>query len=181
MSRRPELGPRPPSRPSGRHVPSWQVDVTPEPAPFSIPPPPPPPTPVTDAPRVLHAGQLTGGWTTVVTVTWSIATAAFVAVWVSSRTTGLSTWWLGPETEPVPLLASLLVFVAPLCMCVAALGRRPWLPYWGIAASLVLGFVGWRDLDRVRGYAAAELLVALGCLLVSLASFAGMLRAPRSR
>ena len=41
-------------------------------------------------------------------LTWLFVVASFIAVWVSSRNTGLSTWWLGPESQPRFLLINLL-------------------------------------------------------------------------
>lgn len=156
-------------------------DVLPEPAaPSVIPPPPTPiapgePWPSSPPPR---AGELTAGWATVFWVAWVGVAAGFVAVWVSSRNTGLSTWWLGPEVRPRPLVLSLVPLVLPIFVAVLALRRVAWVPFGGIVAAAASAAIGAGDLGRVNGYAAVELALAAGGLAVSLASFAGMYRAP---
>ncbi len=147
-------------------------------SPFAIPPPP---APIAKAPtfmlpaRMIRAGQVTVGWSRFLLVTWLFAVASFIAIWVSSRNTGLSTWWLGPETEPRFILINLLPFVAPVVVCLTcqfALRRLPWI---GIAAALVTAAIAAGDISRVPGYAVAEFAVAAGGLLASLACFAGVL------
>lgn len=108
--------------------------------------------------------------------TWLFAIASFIAIWVSSRNTGLSTWWLGPKPEPRLILISLLPFVAPVLVCaMCQLGLRR-LPWAGIGAALVTAAIAAGDVDRVPGYAVAEFVVAGGGLLASIACFAGVLR-----
>ena len=126
--------------------------------------------------RTVRAGQLTIAWSRVLLVTWRFAIASFIAIWVSSRNTGLSTWWLGPETEPRSIAINLLPFVAPVAVCLTcqlALRRLPWV---GVAAALVTATIAAGDISRVPGYAVAEFAVAAGGLLASLACFAGVLR-----
>lgn len=109
-------------------------------------------------------------------VTWLFAVASFIAIWVSSRNTGLSTWWLGPKPEPRSIIINLVPFVAPVVvclMCQLAIRRLPWI---GIGAALVTAAIAAGDISRVPGYAAAEFVVAGGGLLASLACFAGVLR-----
>ena len=153
--------------------------------PFSIPPPPPPPglptfvSPLAAAlpPRQVRAGQLTLQWGRFVLLAWLFAVASFISIWVSSRNTGLSTWWLGPETEPRFIVINLLPFVAPVAMCLMCQLALRWLPWFGIAAALATAALAAGDISRVPGYAVAELSIAGGALLVSLASFSGVLRA----
>ena len=145
--------------------------------------PPPPPTfapqfaPILPLPpREVRAGQLTLAWGRVLLLTWLFAIASFIAIWVSSRNTGLSTWWLGPQTAPRFILLNLLPFVAPVAlglMCQLALRRLPW---FSIAAALATAAIAAGDISRVPGYAVAEFTIAGGALLSSLASFAGVLR-----
>jgi len=109
-------------------------------------------------------------------LTWLFVVASFIAIWVSARNTGLSTWWLGPQTEPRFILINLLPFVAPVAlslMCQLALRRLPW---FGIAAALATAAIAAGDISRVPGYAVAEFTIAGGALLSSLASFSGVLR-----
>ena len=126
--------------------------------------------------RTVRAGQLTVAWSRFLLVTWLFAVASFIAIWVSSRNTGLSTWWLGPEAEPRSIFISLLPFVAPVVVCLTcqlALRRLPWI---GIAGALVTAAIAAGDISRVPGYAVSEFVVAAGGLLSSLACFAGVLR-----
>lgn len=155
--------------------------------PFTIPPPPPPPERLLPAvhptqflpalpPRSVRAGQLTLLWGRFSLLTWLFVVASFIAVWVSSRNTGLSTWWLGPETEPRLIVINLLPFVAPVAMCLMCQLALRWLPWFGIAAALATAAIAAGDISRVPGYAVAEFTIAGGALLASLASFAGVLR-----
>ncbi|MCB0957055.1 MAG: hypothetical protein KDB12_12940 [Ilumatobacter sp.] len=137
------------------------------------PPQPLPPGPQRPGPKV---GQLTGGWGTAFWFVWAGAAGAFAAVWVSSRTIGLSTWWLGPETQARPILISLLPFVLPLALAAAALAHARYLPWFGMAGAAVQSVFGLGDLGRVEHLALAELLVAAGAFVLSAASLAGMLR-----
>ena len=146
------------------------------------PPPPPPPAPVSSrwtAPdnHVPRAGELSDGWNVVFWLSWTCVAASFIAVWVSSRTTGLSTWWLGPEATPRPFLVSLVPFVVPIGLAIAGLARRRWLPWLGIGGAVLMALIGVGDIDRVKGYAFVEIGIAGGALLVSAACFAGLLRA----
>jgi hypothetical protein len=109
-------------------------------------------------------------------VGWSAVAGGFAAVWYSARVTGFSTWWLGPETAPRLILISLIPFIAPLGLALMGfLGVRH-LPWWGILGAVACALVAWGDVGRDTGYAAVEFTLALGGLLVSLASFAGVLR-----
>jgi hypothetical protein len=137
---------------------------------------PDPPAEPNRTPRIARHGNLTPHWTTTFWLGWAGVAGGFIAVWYSSRVTGLATWWLGPEAEPRFLLVSLLPFAAPLGLCVLALSHRRWLPFLGIGGSVVTAIVGLVDLGHVRGYGVIELVLAAAGLGLSAASFAGMLR-----
>ena len=63
---------------------------------------------------------------------------------------------------------------------VMTLTHRRWLPFWGIGGAAVTALVALGDVGGPARYFAVELTLAAGGLLVSLASFAGLLRdAPR--
>jgi len=106
-----------------------QMEPSPSPAPFEHPAPPMvfatpiPPPPAALPPPPSLPGQLTAGWTVVFWVGWLLVAASFVAVWASSRLVGLSTWWLGPSTEPRFVLISLLPLVVPLGLCIGGMRR----------------------------------------------------------
>jgi hypothetical protein len=131
--------------------------------------------------RPLRPGQLTHRWSTTFWIGWAAEAGGFAAVWYSSRVTGFSTWWLGPETAPRFILVSLVPFVAPITLAVLGfLGARR-LPWYGILGAAVTALVAWGDVGRVNGYAAVEFALAFGGLTVSVACFAGMLRAAPER
>lgn len=111
---------------------------------------------------------------------WLLVAASFVAVWYSSRLIGLSTWWLGPSTEPQVIFVSLLPVIVPLALSVAGMARVRYLPWWGLAGAAFVAVVAAFDINRVPGYAAIEFGLAIGGLLISLAAFAGVYRAAAS-
>jgi len=119
---------------------------------------------------------LTLAWNRYLLVTWLFVVASFIAIWVSSRHTGLSTWWLGPETAPRFILINLLPFIAPAAVCLMCQLAMRWLPWMGIGAALATAAIAAGDISRVPGYAVAEFTIAGGALLVSIAGFAGVLR-----
>lgn len=131
------------------------------------------------APEPMRRGHLSPAWRGVTVAAWAGVAVGFGAVWRTSWTMGLSTWWLGPEASPRIVLLLLLPFVAPIVVVTAALRRLPWVPYWGIAASLVCALIGLGDVNRVPGLAAVELGLAGGALLVSVGSLSGLPRPVR--
>lgn len=142
--------------------------------PFTTPPPVAP-----FASRTPVAGQLTAQWTQVFWIGWLLVAGSFAAIWYSSRLVGLSTWWLGPATEPRFFLLNVLPFLAPLGLCAAGLMRGRWLPWWGIGGALVTAGIAALDISRVPGFAVIEFALAGAGLLVSVACFAGMYRRTR--
>ena len=126
--------------------------------------------------RARRAGELTNVWRAVMIAAWVGIVLGFVAVWRSSWTLGLSTWWLGPEADPRFVLLLVLPFLMPLAMVAAALLRVRWVPYYGVAAAIGTALIAWGDVGRVDGLAVVELALAAGGLLVSVASLTGVLR-----
>jgi len=131
--------------------------------------------------RPPRTGELTPGWRLVSSVTWIAVAVAFGSVWKTSDQLGLSTWWLGPRAEPQPLVVQILPFVPAALMVLAAINNIRRLPWLGLGASALVLAVGVADLGRVAGIAAVELVVAAAAIVVTVASFTGMLRpAPRA-
>lgn len=126
--------------------------------------------------RHRRPGDLAPGWASGLVGGWLLVTVGLGAVWVSSRTTGMSTWWLGPEARPVSPLVNALPFVLPLAVVTGALLGARHMAWLGVLAAMATAAVGIGDLGRVAGYAVAELALAVGGLLVSLASRAGTYR-----
>jgi len=121
-------------------------------------------------------GQLTARWSSYFWIGWLLVVGSLVAVWYSSRTTGLSTWWLGAPAEPRLILVNLFPFSVPLALCLGGLSGARRLPWYGIGGAVFLAVIAAFDIRRVPGYAAIEFLCAGAGLLISLASFAGMFR-----
>lgn len=142
-------------------------------APATTDVPPPPDVILVRPPR---AGELTAGWRIVTAACWIGVAASLAAIWNTSERLGLSTWWLGPRGDPMPVVVRLLPFVAPALMIVAVASNVRWLWRWGVGAALVTAGVGVGDIDGFSGLAGLELGVAAAALVVSLASTTGTYR-----
>ena len=129
---------------------------------------------------VLRPGHLLPGWGNVFWIGWLLVGGGFGAVWYSSRVTGLSTWWLGPQTEP-RIWFHPLPFIAPFTLSFLALRITRRLPWYGIGGALVAAAIAAGDLGREPRYAAIEFALAGAGMAVSLASFAGLLRAEKAQ
>jgi hypothetical protein len=140
---------------------------------------PQPPAPVSAAAvlpsRQARPGELSSPWRVVFVVGWVGAILGFASVWKSSRTMGLSTWWLGPAAEPRSIVIQMIPFVVPVLLVIAGGRHARFLPWWGILGSLVLGGIAVGDLGRFQQLAAVELVIANAVLFISIASFAGLL------
>ncbi len=161
-----------PATPS--RYPLAQMEPLEDTPPFSVPAPPSAASP----PDVIDAevGQLTAGWSTVFWVGWLLVAGGFAAVWYSSRLIGLSTWWLGPMTDPQLILVSLLPFTVPLALMIAGYSAQRWLPWWGIGGAAFVAVIAAFDINRVPGFAAIEFGLALAALCISVSCFAGVFR-----
>lgn len=143
-----------------------------------LPPPPAPPEthPSEGGPAPRRAGQLTSAWQSVFVVGWVCVVVSFSAIWRSARTMGLSTWWLGAASTPQPLVVQLAPFYVGVLMVVLGGRNVRYLPYAGIGGALVLGVIAAGDIGRFHRLAVAEMVIALAALLLSIATFAGLLR-----
>jgi hypothetical protein len=126
------------------------------------------------------AGQLSPIWRLLFGLGWAAIVVGNAAVWESSRVIGLSTWWLGADSEPRILLVQLLPFYGPLLVTVAAISNWRYVSYLGILVGLAGAVIGIADLDRVRWIATVELVLAGAALCISAASLAGMYRRVRA-
>ena len=150
----------------------------------SLPQPPPPasswPSAGPDDPtipvRTPRPGELTGAWRTTVLVVWVGIVLVYASVWRTSRTMGLATWWLGPPAEPRTLVVQLVPFYAPLAMVIAASRPTRHLPWAGLVASAIGAAVAAGDLTTFDRLAVLQFVAAAAGLLVSIGSFAGLLR-----
>ncbi|MDO8362607.1 MAG: hypothetical protein Q7V88_06905 [Actinomycetota bacterium] len=154
------------------------MEPLPAPPPFTEPPRRAGPKRAARPARPARPGQLVVGWGTLFWGSWLLVAAAFIAVAYSSREkTGLATWWLGPESEPRFILVTLLPFVAPSILAIMGVKAMRHLPWFGIAGALATAAVAAGDVHDVPRYAAIEFVIAGGALAVSLACFAGLVRA----
>jgi hypothetical protein len=120
-------------------------------------------------------------WRVVTILTWIGAFLAFLAVWKASDELGLATWWLGPRSNPQPLVVRLLPFL--VCGVFGMLAsyqvrRMPWI---GLLGAGLLAAIAVPDLTRVSGLAITEFAIAGAVAVASLAALTGMYRAPRVR
>jgi hypothetical protein len=150
----------------------------------ALPPPPPPPPIALEAPhpgvarhrRPPRPGELTPAWRATFIVAWGCVLVSIVAIGRTAWKMGLSTWWTGPRFEPRFLPILLLPSLVAAVLIVLAARNVRFLPYWGILGAIALAAVATGDVGRFDGLAAAEFAVAGAALLVSLASFAGLLQ-----
>lgn len=127
--------------------------------------------------RAPRAGELTAGWRIVTGVTWILVVVALASVWKTSEQLGLSTWWLGPRGQPNSLIVQLAPFVPAVLMVLAAINHVRHLPWFGLAASLLVVVTGVFDLGRVRGLGIVEISIGVAAAIVSVASSVGTYRA----
>jgi hypothetical protein len=125
---------------------------------------------------VRRPGQLSPGWTSVVAVAWAGVCLGLGVVAIASRRLGLSVWWMGPKTDAVPFVITVLPFVLPATAALWALSGRTRAPLVGVVAALATGAVALGDISRVPGLAAVQGMFALGGLLVSIAAVGGVLQ-----
>jgi hypothetical protein len=130
----------------------------------------------TDAGRVPRPGELTNSWRGVFIIGWGCALLGFVAVARSARNLGLSTWWLGPRSDPNLLLVQLIPSLPAVALIVMGARNVRFLPHFGVVGAVVLGAIATGDLGNFDRLAVAEFAIAAAALLISVASFAGLLR-----
>ncbi len=115
-----------------------------------------------------------------VVTTWVGAFVAYMAVWKASEEIGIATWWLGPRSSPQPLVIRLIPFIVTATCGILAGYKVPKMPVIGLVGAVALAAIAIPDLSRSTGLAAIEFAIAGAVLLVSLASFTGTYRAPRT-
>ena len=163
-------------------------DLPPPPAPTfdvgsALPPPAPPidddTTAVEPDRRPHRPGELTTAWRTALVATWVGVFLAYMAVWKASEEIGIGTWWLGPRSNPQPVLVRLIPFFVTAVIGILAsynVRRMPWISLGG---SVVLALIAVPDLSRSVGLATVEFAIAGAVALVSLASLTGTYRAAK--
>ena len=127
-------------------------------------------------PRPPRPGDLSLGWRAVTAGTWIGVVVGLAAVWNASVQLGLSTWWLGARADPQPTVVQFTPFIAPVLMLLATINQVRWLPWCGLAASVVVAGFAVGDVGRVSSLAIVEFAIAGAAALVSIASFTGTYR-----
>jgi hypothetical protein len=87
---------------------------------------------------------------------------------------GLSTWWLGPQSNPGPIVVTVLPFVLPAAATLVALAGHWRAPLLGIIAAASVAAVAIADIGDAPAFAAIEGTLAIGGLLVSIAATTGV-------
>ena len=101
---------------------------------------------------------------------------SFMAVWKASEELGIGTWWLGPRSNPQPIVVSMIPFVIIVLMGLATSLSISHLPWISIGGAIALLLVAIPDLSRSTGLATVEFAIAGAALVVSLASLTGTYR-----
>ena len=111
-----------------------------------------------------------------VVTTWVGVFVAYLAVWKASEELGIATWWLGPRSNPQPVIIRLIPFVVAAAFGILASYNVPRMPIIGLIGAAVLAAIAVPDLSRSTGLAVIEFAIAGAVALVSAASFTGMYR-----
>ena len=130
----------------------------------------------TETGRLPRPGELTQAWRALFIVGWGCVLLGFVAVGRSARNLGLSTWWLGSRSDPNLLLVQLIPSLPAVALIVMGARNVRFLPHFGVVGAIVLAAIATGDLGRFDHLAVAEFVIAAAALLISVASFAGLLR-----
>ncbi len=116
-----------------------------------------------------------------VVAAWVGVFTAYLAVWKASEEIGIATWWLGPRSNPQPVVIRLVPYIVTAFFGILASYNVPRMPVIGLIGSAVLTAIAVPDLSRSAGLAGIELAIAGAVLLVSAASFTGTYRGQRPR
>ena len=115
-----------------------------------------------------------------VVTTWVGVFVAYLAVWKASEEIGIATWWLGPRSDPQPIMIRLVPFLVAAAFGILASYNVPRMPVIGLVGAGSLAAIAVPDLSRSTGLAVIEFAIAGAVLLVSSASFTGAYRQPSS-
>jgi hypothetical protein len=127
--------------------------------------------------RSPRPGQLTAPWRLALILTWIGAFLAYMAVWKTSDELGLATWWLGPRSNPQPVVVRVIPFAVIAVFGILATYNVRRLSWISLGGAGVLALIAVPDLSRATGIATVEFTIAAAVALVSVASFTGTYRA----
>ncbi len=111
-----------------------------------------------------------------VVTAWVFAFVTYMGVWKASDEIGIATWWLGPSSDPQPLVVRLIPFVVTATFGIVASYNVVHMPLIGLIGAGILAAIAIADLTRSTGLAVVELAIAVAMLLVAAASFTGVYR-----
>jgi hypothetical protein len=137
-----------------------------------------PERPDVHVPRPPRVGDLTTGWRIMMIAAWTGVFLAFAGVWKASIEIGIRTWWIGPRSDPRPVVVQVIPFVLAIAVALAATYNVRRLPWIGVAGALGVGLVAVFDISRSGGLALVEGAIGAAALLVALGSFGGRYRRP---
>lgn len=111
-------------------------------------------------------------WRTLATVSWIGIVLCQVAVAVTSRNIGKSTWWLGPEANPRFPLVWAAPFVVTLVALAATQRPRKYTVAIHAVCVVLLAAIATGDLEGSPGVAVLQFGIALIALLTTFVSLA---------
>lgn len=109
-------------------------------------------------------------------MTWILVFLAYMGVWKASEEIGIATWWLGPRSNPQPIIVRLVPFIVTAVFGAIASFAVRGLSWISLGGSVVLAALAVPDFSRAVGLAVIELTIAGAVALVSLASLTGRYR-----
>ncbi|MFM8956956.1 MAG: hypothetical protein ACKOJH_05875 [Actinomycetota bacterium] len=111
-------------------------------------------------------------WRRLASISWVGIAVCQVAVAVTSRNIGKSTWWLGPESNPRFPLVWAVPFLITVAAFVATQRPRKYTIVVHLVCVALLAAVATGDVANSPGVAALQYVVAGVALLVSFVSLA---------
>ncbi|MFM8418339.1 MAG: hypothetical protein ACKOAT_12745 [Actinomycetota bacterium] len=111
-------------------------------------------------------------WRRLASISWVGIAVCQVAVAVTSRNIGKSTWWLGPESNPRFPLVWAVPFLITVAAFVATQRPRKYTIVVHLVCVALLAAVATGDVANSPGVAALQYVVAGIALLVSFVSLA---------
>ena len=126
--------------------------------------------------REPRVGDLTAGWRILMIAAWIMVFFSYAAVWKASDEIGIGTWWLGPRSQPQPMLVRILPFAITLMLGLLAISNTRRVALASIVGSFAIAGIAVFDMSRSGGLAAIEFAIAGSMLLVSFGALAASSR-----
>lgn len=130
--------------------------------------------------RPPRVGELVTAWRVALVLAWAGAFLGYMAVWKASEEMGIATWWLGPRSNPQPVVIRLIPFVVTATFGAISSFRFRHVSLLSIGGAVMLGVIAVPDFSRSVGLAVVEVAIAVAVGLVAAVSLTGRYRAPTS-